>query len=964
MAQLKKKLIRFKTKQEFVKRLANGDILPQSVIFIQDTHEIWTHGENYSKVYLLNLNIFDSAEGNISDEIISEIKKAIDTNQIIMINYGDKDGEDDNFINSYIACFQEYVNSEFMEQQYINILFQNEYCYIKLIIDTKSKTYTTDIISHVTQEQLSQKADNFKLSEGLEWEYITDDDDFVIDKKLTLKDNIKVISVDEALVYFGDARGISIPINRYEEITTKSAEDGQLLIIPDEITINGLFNDYNYHGVFIDDFYPGIYLLVEEYDNEHEYVIYDRWEGYEKVKPKEKYLGQYYTGVVYKTSGNDLYVGGSSSMLLLANTTFDAYKDGFVPAPNTFNNLESLFLRADGKWEKITKSDGSSVDIPLATPEKEGLMSATDKQKIDDELKPNYTTTSVSTSKASPLLITSNYKKRIYRSFTNSALYFGIVDPSLNSSNSQYIWNPGQSTELWITYIGSSTAYVDYTDSSSAAQILNRSNSKLKIKGLPVTLHPNEILKLEILYDGSNWIITNCNSANHLSDNISFWGQSMSPSAVTQSITGPLKDVGSITPRSDGGSDIGEKEKRFKNLYIGSNNGYSNVTISSNTNGYNDITSGGLNLNSSSTGGGIVLSGSSASGCYIKMRLTGKEPNAWNDANAVISLNSGLSNVKTNTSLVIAGADTQIENRLAVNYSAFGYTDSALEVGKGSLYMRAHDNIGAHIKLPVSGTDSAYNESQIVWTTLNGEDGRVAISGVDKKLCINPYIHSNRGQVVLGVDGEDSLFTSTGNVGIGTEKPTQKLHVEGQVYTWGLRLPSQSNGFGAISIDNNNNSLTIVNTLENKNVFIDGSLRVGCNYTEWDNSYKLQVGGNVKCVSLTGAVSSDIRLKENIASDNYIDKINSLGDVVDYNYTKEAIETHEFLDDKKHTGLIYQNVKDIDIPNISAEDGDGHGFVNYYSPDLIATMIGAIQQLSKKVEDLENEIKTLKNEKS
>lgn len=127
------------------------------------------------------------------------------------------------------------------------------------------------------------------------------------------------------------------------------------------------------------------------------------------------------------------------------------------------------------------------------------------------------------------------------------------------------------------------------------------------------------------------------------------------------------------------------------------------------------------------------------------------------------------------------------------------------------------------------------------------------------------------------------------------------------------------------------------------------------------STYKLVVGGNVKCDSLTGSVSSDLRLKENISENDYIKKLNDLGDVVDYNYTEEAIKSHENLDNKRHTGLIYQNVKDSDIPNLSAMDGDGHGFVNYYSPDLIATMIGAIQQLSKKVEMLEEEINELKS---
>lgn len=138
------------------------------------------------------------------------------------------------------------------------------------------------------------------------------------------------------------------------------------------------------------------------------------------------------------------------------------------------------------------------------------------------------------------------------------------------------------------------------------------------------------------------------------------------------------------------------------------------------------------------------------------------------------------------------------------------------------------------------------------------------------------------------------------------------------------------------------------------NWFAADRILVGAGIDAKSTDYKLIVGGNIKCTSLTGSVSSDIRLKENIDySVDYLKRLNDLGNVVEYNYTKKAVEEHEGLDDKTHTGLIYQNVEGSEIPNLSAKDDDGHGFINYYSPDLIATMIGAIQQLTKRVEELE-----------
>ena len=45
--EINKKLIHFKTKQKFNEELANGNILETSIVFIQDSKEIYTHGQYY-----------------------------------------------------------------------------------------------------------------------------------------------------------------------------------------------------------------------------------------------------------------------------------------------------------------------------------------------------------------------------------------------------------------------------------------------------------------------------------------------------------------------------------------------------------------------------------------------------------------------------------------------------------------------------------------------------------------------------------------------------------------------------------------------------------------------------------------------------------------------------------------------------------------------------------------------------
>ena len=44
---INKKLIHFKEKSVFEKKLANNEVLDTSIVFIKDSKEIWTHGNLY-----------------------------------------------------------------------------------------------------------------------------------------------------------------------------------------------------------------------------------------------------------------------------------------------------------------------------------------------------------------------------------------------------------------------------------------------------------------------------------------------------------------------------------------------------------------------------------------------------------------------------------------------------------------------------------------------------------------------------------------------------------------------------------------------------------------------------------------------------------------------------------------------------------------------------------------------------
>ena len=44
---INKKLIHFNHKEDFEERNNAGDILDSSIVFVKDSHEIYTHGEQY-----------------------------------------------------------------------------------------------------------------------------------------------------------------------------------------------------------------------------------------------------------------------------------------------------------------------------------------------------------------------------------------------------------------------------------------------------------------------------------------------------------------------------------------------------------------------------------------------------------------------------------------------------------------------------------------------------------------------------------------------------------------------------------------------------------------------------------------------------------------------------------------------------------------------------------------------------
>lgn len=134
---------------------------------------------------------------------------------------------------------------------------------------------------------------------------------------------------------------------------------------------------------------------------------------------------------------------------------------------------------------------------------------------------------------------------------------------------------------------------------------------------------------------------------------------------------------------------------------------------------------------------------------------------------------------------------------------------------------------------------------------------------------------------------------------------------------------------------------------------------------KYDGSTWAFTGSITATAAITAKATSDFRLKENY--DGFIDyreRLLKLGRVYDYNYNKKALDLYQDrIDNKRHTGLVYQNAVKAGITNFCHEkDEYGYGSLNYLSPDLIATIIGSVQANILSIRLVESEQERMRKE--
>jgi len=243
-------------------------------------------------------------------------------------------------------------------------------------------------------------------------------------------------------------------------------------------------------------------------------------------------------------------------------------------------------------------------------------------------------------------------------------------------------------------------------------------------------------------------------------------------------------------------------------------------------------------------------------------------------------------------------------------------------------------------------------------------------------------------------------LTPAGNLGIGTNSPSAKLHVAGAASTYirAERTISGSEGYILVGAATNQNQIIsrdgagsnkdltfLTGTSERARIDSSGNLLVGktsanlavagieltasnfANFTR-DGGLSaqfnrltsdgavvgfLRTGTTVGTISVTGSAtayntSSDARLKDITGEARGLEVINELNPVA---YDWKA-------DGKSDEGLIAQEVKEL-VPNAVSETEDGYYQMDYSK--LVTPLIKAVQEQQKQIEELKQQLEELKN---
>lgn len=193
-----------------------------------------------------------------------------------------------------------------------------------------------------------------------------------------------------------------------------------------------------------------------------------------------------------------------------------------------------------------------------------------------------------------------------------------------------------------------------------------------------------------------------------------------------------------------------------------------------------------------------------------------------------------------------------------------------------------------------------------------------------------------------------ALQYGQGNVGVGTLTPSEKLEVNGNV----LVNVSDTSSDRGLKINANSRSLLFG---------VGSSTRIGVysySHNNWlfytDTSTFYTSGGILATGGITAYSSSDIRLKQDLRKLDYLSIVKAMGGTFSFAWKK---------DNTRSIGWIAQHVLcNPHLKDIVETDEKGYYKINYWSPKLIATAFGAIEQVGDEVSRLKARVVFLESE--
>ena len=284
-----------------------------------------------------------------------------------------------------------------------------------------------------------------------------------------------------------------------------------------------------------------------------------------------------------------------------------------------------------------------------------------------------------------------------------------------------------------------------------------------------------------------------------------------------------------------------------------------------------------------------------------------------------------------------------------------------------SLYVNASGNIGIGTDAPVVETHIADGDSPTLRLEQNGSAGFASqtwdVAGNETNFFVRDVTNGSKLPFKIKPGAPDnSLFVAAdGDIGLGTQNPTEKLHLEtGNVLIKAGNLDMTGlmtiNGDARYFLNNRANyvgsdgSTTVlqVNALTN---------RVGIGKGNPDHLLELAADDAVKPGGGSWSAPSDRRLKTNIR--DYEDGLAKVMAIrpVRYNYNgKQDMPT-----DKEFIGLIAQEVQEVApyIVSSTDENEDGESYLFVDGSPLTYMLINAVQDQQKIIDAQDNRIEQL-----